>query len=238
MVETDSGRTWRRCRSAGRRNEPAFVAHVAGAVARIRGEPLEKGRRRTHGRTRPCASSGCRRRTGRDERIPAGRRRRGSGCCPIMWPTRSRRGRWWSARLRSSRSWWRMHWTRGARAVTVSIERGGKGRIRVADDGIGDGAGGCSRLPRPSRHQQDPPPRGPVATSARSDSAGEALPSIAAVSRTGDRDSRRGRGDGVSRLRAHGRADPCGSTRSGAPPRHHGGRQEPVSQRSRSGRAS
>ena len=41
MIETD-GPYLAPVPKRGRRNEPAFVAHVAGAVARIRGEPLEK----------------------------------------------------------------------------------------------------------------------------------------------------------------------------------------------------
>ena len=41
MVETD-GPYLAPVPKRGGRNEPAFVAHVAGAVARIRGEPLEK----------------------------------------------------------------------------------------------------------------------------------------------------------------------------------------------------
>ena len=41
MIETD-GPYLAPVPKRGRRNEPAFVAHVAGAVARIRGEPVEK----------------------------------------------------------------------------------------------------------------------------------------------------------------------------------------------------
>ena len=89
-----------------------------------------------------------------------------------------------------------------ARAVTVSIERGGKGRIRVADDGTGmvrEDVLACLDRHATSkiRHPED------LSDIRTLGFRGEALPSIAAVSQLVIETAAEGEETG-SRLRAHG----------------------------------
>ena len=90
----------------------------------------------------------------------------------------------------------------GARTVTVSIERGGKGRIRVADDGTGmvrEDVLACLDRHATSkiRHAED------LSDIRTLGFRGEALPSIAAVSHLVIETAAEGEETG-SRLRAHG----------------------------------
>ena len=59
---------------------------------------------------------------------------------PPTSPTRSPPARWSSGRRRSSRSWSRTRSTPARRAISVTIEFGGKKLIRVDDDGDGHDA--------------------------------------------------------------------------------------------------
>ena len=106
-----------------------------------------------------------------------------SASCPTTWPTRSPPARSSSGRPRSSRSWSRTPSTPRRRRIAVTVEYGGKRLIRVEDDGIGMDARRRAAVPRAARDQQDSPRPTTSAAIVTLGFRGEALPSIASVSR-------------------------------------------------------
>ena len=102
--------------------------------------------------------------------------------CRRTSPTRSPPARWSSARRRWSRSWSRTRSTPARRASTITVEAGGKRLIRVDDDGEGmepdDARLSVERHATSKiRHADD------LERIATLGFRGEALPSIASVSR-------------------------------------------------------
>ena len=99
----------------------------------------------------------------------------------------------------------------GARRIDVAIEAGGRALIRVADDGLGMDADDLALSVE--RHATSKIPDGDLANIATLGFRGEALPSIASVSRLEIR-SRARRRRGVRALRSRtGRRARCGRYR-------------------------
>ena len=101
---------------------------------------------------------------------------------PTTSPTRSPRARWWSGRLPSSRSCWRIRSTPAPTSMRVEIGNGGRRLIRIADDGCGmlrdDALLAFERHATSKLHDVKD-----LLSIATLGFRGEALPSIASVSR-------------------------------------------------------
>ena len=215
-----------RISSARRRRARWYAARAAGDQAgesarRASSVAASRANTRRGPATPPCYHRGCRHASN-----PACR----SACCPTPSSTRSPPAKSSSGRRPWSRNWSRTRSTPAPRRIDIDLEEGGIRLIRVRDDGGGMDAGDIAAGGVAPRDQQDRHRSTTSKQVATLGFRGEALPSIASVSRFALTSRPRGAARTARRLEVDG--GKVGARRAArASARHHGRGARPVLQR-------